>query len=183
MEVHSWRRKTIESGIETAVFGGGASSVIGPFCFASSIQSIPRLLLVAFCQHIRVSGESRLVAVVAADSKTHPVELAVCSASMGVLGRPLSAHADGLNRKAEMRCRCNAIIIIQNPSPPYSTPPLLPLALICCACDRKHANAVETLREAVSVLDGAIAGASAKEGGVADRYDHPNFPSSLFLLR
>lgn len=122
MEVHSWRRKTIESGIETAVFGGGASSVVGPFCFASFIQSVPRFLLVAFCQHIRVSGESRLVAVVAADSKTHPVELAVCSASMGVLGRPLSAHADGLNRQAEMRCRCRMPSLssrIQAPRPPH----------------------------------------------------------------
>lgn len=31
---------------------------------------------------------------------------------------------------------------------------------------------METLREAVSVLDGAIAGASAQEGGVVDRYDY-----------
>lgn len=50
---------------------------------------------------------------------------------------------------------------------------------------RKHADAVKALREAVTVLDEVIAGASAKEGRVNGRYGYLIAPviSILYVVR
>lgn len=49
----------------------------------------------------------------------------------------------------------------------HAVPPPLP------CLNSKHADAMKPLREAVAVLDEAIAGVSANEGGAANRFEFP----------